>query len=150
MYKKEGQKEDCKDSRVGEKQLPGEAGDTTESKFSVLIVDDESEIREFLADYMLEKGDYSISEAGSLGETKKYFDKGKSFDIVVLDLIMPDSKGLEALEALLAYQSKTPIFVLTGYPGLEKSTLALGAKYHMEKPFSPHEVENVIRQKFVN
>lgn len=116
-------------------------------KFSVLLVDDEHEIREFLSDYMKEKGYYNILEAANLFETEKILASDEVVDLVVLDLIMPDSKGLEALAAVREKFSDVKVIVLTGYPGLRDESLSVGAALHIEKPFSPQEVEGCIRDE---
>ena len=64
---------------------------------------------------------------------------------MVLDLVMPDSKGLEALQAVKSMDKDLPVVVLTGYPGLKKDSLAMGANVHLEKPFSPKDIEETIR-----
>ncbi|MDB2447183.1 response regulator [bacterium] len=119
---------------------------TDSTKHKVLIVDDEPEIREFLTDYMIERGGYDILEAGNLGEMLDVVKKESDVDLMVLDLIMPDSKGLEALEAIKEHNQDLPVIVLTGYPGLIEPSLAAGASQHFEKPFSPKEIEGIIRE----
>lgn len=119
-------------------------GQTRKSKYKLLVVDDEPEIREFLTGFLCEKGLYEIIEAETLGETLDIVSELKDIDLVVLDLIMPDSKGLEALHAVREQNQDLPVVVLTGYPGLSKQSASLGAKRHFEKPFVPNEIESEI------
>ena len=114
---------------------------------NVLIADDEEDISEFLAEYMLEKGGYNILEASSLEQTLTILRNNHNVDIVVLDLIMADSKGLEAIMAIKNEIKEMPIIVLTGYPGLHKKSSELGVFAHIEKPFSPKDIEIEIAAK---
>ena len=111
----------------------------------VLVVDDEEEIREFLNEYMCDRGDYEVIQASSLAETIRLMNSHDDLKLVLLDLVMPDSQGLEALDAVKQVDKNLPVVVLTGYPGLKESVISRGANLHFDKPFSVREVEKSVR-----
>jgi two-component system KDP operon response regulator KdpE len=100
---------------------------------SILIVDDEPEIREWL-NTVLEDGKDKILHAGSLSEALALFTLHKPYK-VILDLILPDARGCEAVDGLKKAGAKN-IVVLTGYPGQKSEALRLGATSYIEKPCS--------------
>jgi len=100
----------------------------------VLIVDDELEFIEALAERMSARG-MIVTKSGSaveaLAEVKK-----KAFDVVVLDLQMPEMDGLEALKLLKAQKPEIQVILLTGHATVEKGieAMKLGAMDLLEKP----------------
>lgn len=100
---------------------------------SILIVDDEPEIREWL-NTVLEDGSDKIFHAGSLSEALLLYSMHKPHKII-LDLILPDARGCEAVDGLKKAGASN-IVVLTGYPGQKSEALRLGATTYIEKPCS--------------
>ena len=110
-----------------------------ERKFSVLIVDDEEQIRRLLR-YALEEAGYLVREAESgriaLGEIAL-----QSPDIIILDLGLPDTPGTEVLRALRPICT-APVLILSVL-GNEKGKIAAldaGADDYLTKPFSGGEL----------
>lgn len=83
------------------------------SKKRVLIVDDDEALRQILR-LTMEREDFEVEEAedGSAG-----LDKTDEFspDIIVLDLMMPRTNGIDMLHKLQEKSSKVPIVIMTGY-----------------------------------
>lgn len=105
----------------------------------VLIVDDESSIREVLAHY-LEAAGFAVIEAPD-GAAALRLSEASPPDLVVLDLMLPGIDGLEVCRRLRA-QSAIPILMLTAKTE-EEDKLAgfgIGADDYVTKPFSPREV----------
>lgn len=103
-------------------------------KNKILLVDDEVEFTEALAERMEARGlnvDTVESGEGALDACK-----GKDFDLVVLDLAMPGMDGLETLKRLRKQNPDLQIIVLTGRATVEKGVEAIkhGALDFIEKP----------------
>ncbi|MCC3650237.1 response regulator transcription factor [Streptomyces sp. WAC 00631] len=106
---------------------------------TVLVVEDEKEIRELLRRYM-ERAGYAVVSTGSGAEAIRLLgDRG--VDIAVLDLGLPDVDGSEVLREARE-RGGTPVVVLTARDAVEDRIrgLRLGADDYVTKPFSPTEV----------
>ncbi|HSR26353.1 MAG TPA: response regulator transcription factor [Candidatus Eisenbacteria bacterium] len=106
---------------------------------TVLVVEDERDIREVLRRY-LERAGLSVMTTGSGGEALRLLDDGPP-DLVLLDLGLPDIDGLEVLRSAVD-QRAVPVVVLTARSTTEERIrgLELGADDYVVKPFSPQEV----------
>jgi two-component system, chemotaxis family, chemotaxis protein CheY len=107
---------------------------------NILVVDDSATMRRMVIASLRQIGKVSFTEAGSGLEAieKLALDR---FELMILDLNMPDIHGMEVLQFVQGHQSfrKIPVIVLTT-KGDEKSrsdAFALGASYFMTKPFNP-------------
>jgi DNA-binding NtrC family response regulator len=120
------------------------------SKGRVLIVDDEEAIRESLEN-LLELEGYSTSTAESGGEGINAINN-EVFDLVLLDLMLPDRSGLEVVEEVRRTNAEVPILMLTAYGSLENAVKAirLGANDFLTKPWNNDklllEIEQTIKQ----
>lgn len=103
----------------------------------MLIVEDERDIREILRRY-LEREGFAVITTGSGAEALRLLDTSQ-FDLVLLDLGLPDIDGLEVLQAA---HPRVPVLVLTARAGVDDRIrgLQLGADDYVVKPFSPTEV----------
>jgi DNA-binding NtrC family response regulator len=103
-------------------------------KRRILIVDDEEGIRLIFLRALQHAG-YEPMTADSASETLRLLNEEK-FDLVLLDLSLPDAKELELLELILAQNPDLPVMILTGMP-LEQSlvdeAMARGAKEFISK-----------------
>jgi DNA-binding response OmpR family regulator len=105
----------------------------------ILIVDDESIVREVVERYLTREG-YTVRAAAD-GEAAMRLAEEETPDLVILDLMLPKVDGLEVCRRLRA-QSDVPIIMLTA-KGEETDKivgLALGADDYLVKPFSPREL----------
>ncbi|MCP5119401.1 MAG: sigma-54-dependent Fis family transcriptional regulator [bacterium] len=105
------------------------------AKSSVLVIDDEADIRESL-DILLSTEGYKVDTAEN-GATGLERLGANSYDLVLLDLMMPDRSGLEVLEEFRRKDTETPIFMLTAYGSIETAVKALkaGANDYFSKPW---------------
>jgi DNA-binding NtrC family response regulator len=101
----------------------------------ILVIDDEADIRESL-ETLLELEGYSVLSAENAAEGLKRFEEGR-FDLVLLDLMMPDRSGLELLDDFRARDKETPVFLITAYGGIDIAIQALkaGASDYFSKPW---------------
>jgi DNA-binding NtrC family response regulator len=105
-------------------------------RHSILFVDDDVQLRR-LCKIALEESDYLVSEAGNGTEALDAIQKA-TFDLVVLDLSMPDVDGFEFLKAVRDTVPKLKIVVISGFLGGSMLTAAklFGAAATLAKPFS--------------
>jgi len=109
---------------------------------TILVVEDEKEIRDLLAHYLRKEGFSPI--LASDGETAILKARKEKPDLVLLDILLPKADGLEVLRAIRSDESigRTPVVMLTA-KGDETDRvvgLELGADDYIPKPFSPREV----------
>lgn len=100
----------------------------------VLLVDDEEDFLETMADRMRTRG-LDVSTTTSATDALKMIEE-KSYDAIVMDLMMPELEGMEALKALKNKKQELQIILLTGYVTLEQviKAMKLGAMDIIEKP----------------
>ena len=115
----------------------------------ILVVDDEEDIREALKEYLAELG-YEVSVAEN-GKTAYEALLAKDYDLVLLDMFMPEMNGAEVLLRLKeAGKSPSYVVLMTGYAGEDTATIeALKQegiiKKVLRKPFSFKDLEDVIK-----
>jgi DNA-binding NtrC family response regulator len=109
------------------------AGDA--ARGSILVIDDEPDIRESL-EALLSGENYRVTLAANAAEGLKCLEK-PAFDLVLLDLMMPDKSGMQVLEEIRARDRETPIFLITAYGSVEVAVDALkrGASDYFSKPW---------------
>src|SRR5436309_6591517 len=106
------------------------------STIRILIVDDERTLRESCASVLQFEG-YQVSMC-SRGDEARETLKRNRFDIVLLDLCMPEVPGMRLLRTCLDAHPDTIVIMITGNPSVDTSieTLRPGASDHLPKPFS--------------
>jgi DNA-binding NtrC family response regulator len=99
------------------------------------VVDDEADIREGLELLLTSEGYAAeLAENGTDGLRKM---EQHAYDLVLLDLMMPDLSGMEVIEQVRQRDRETPIFMITAYGSVEAavSALKLGANDYFSKPW---------------
>lgn len=111
----------------------------------VLIVEDDKEIRSLLANFLTEKG-MTVTEAKD-GDEADSFIKSKTFDVILLDMMLPYKTGDELIKILRDNKSRegnayTPVIVISAKAELETRLDAIksGADDYITKPFDLNEV----------
>ncbi|HXW57099.1 MAG TPA: sigma-54 dependent transcriptional regulator [Candidatus Cybelea sp.] len=112
---------------------------------SILIVDDEHGIRESLGAFLREEG-YEI-DAVSSGEECLAALEHRRFDLVLMDVWLPQMDGLAALERIQAEDDAPMVVMISGHGNIETAVRAtkLGAFDFIEKPFSIGKISLVLR-----
>ena len=108
----------------------------------VLVAEDESSIREFIV-INLERSGYDVTEAEDGAQAlREYEANNGDFDIVLLDIMMPEVDGIEVCKQLRLKSSSIGIIMLTAKTQeMDKVTgLLVGADDYVTKPFSPAEL----------
>ncbi len=110
-------------------------------KGKILVVDDEIDIRESLSHFFKKEG-YSVDSASSKKEALDLFSKYE-YDVVFLDLKLPDGNGLDLLKEFLELNLESQIIVISAYGNIETavSAIKLGAFDFLEKPFSIYQAK---------
>jgi two-component system phosphate regulon response regulator OmpR len=107
--------------------------------FRVLLVEDDARLAGMVADYLAEAGFRpSIAATGEDAERRL---KAEDFDVIILDLMLPDTDGLDLCKRIRA-KSTIPLLMLTarGDPLDRVIGLELGADDYLPKPFEPREL----------
>ena len=105
----------------------------------VLVVDDDRRLRELLQKYLSENG-YLVSTAEDAAAARAQLE-GLTFDLIVLDVMMPGESGLDLTESLRA-TNPVPILLLTamGEAANRVDGFERGADDYLTKPFEPREL----------
>ncbi len=101
----------------------------------ILVVDDESGIRNLLQVLLRRRGYQPIGASG-VNEARKAIEED-SFDAIITDLMMPDGSGLDVLEAAKERDASTQVIVITAFTTTERAVEAMrqGAYDFLVKPF---------------
>ena len=111
-----------------------------EKKSHILCIDDDDKIRELL-EIFLNKHNFVVSTAKDAFEGEKTSELF-SFDLIVLDIMMPKKSGIEFLNKFRKRNTSVPIIMLTANSQLEKKTKSFnfGCDDYLIKPFEPIEL----------
>mgnify|MGYP001768361884 CR=1 FL=1 len=112
----------------------------------VLIVDDDKAFLQILAERMQNRG-MQVSTAESAAEALQLLEK-ESYDAVLLDLMMPEMGGIEALQIMRKKQPEIQVIFVTGHPSVSKGgeAITLGAMDFIPKPVDMNELTEKIHQ----
>ncbi|MGB7624422.1 MAG: sigma-54 dependent transcriptional regulator [Terriglobia bacterium] len=120
-------------------------------KANILVIDDEAEIRESLQVLLSAEG-YSVDEAEA-GDPGLQRLREKSYDIVLLDVMMPGKNGLEVLKEIRAMDHNLAVVMITAFGSVENAVAAIkaGANDFITKPWDNEklliDIENAVRQR---
>jgi len=111
----------------------------------ILIVDDEVEITEILADLLSE--DYECTRAGSAEEALARL-QDSEFHLVISDITMPGMSGLDMIPHVKELSPDTVVVMISGMQTVESAigALRLGAFDYLMKPFDLRQVEAVVKR----
>ena len=120
-----------------------------ESLGSILVVDDEEVMRDVLETLLTKEGyDVTLAQDGPAGLALA---RKKSFDAVVLDVMLPEMSGLEVLEELKKSDPDIVVLMITAFASLETAITAMkkGAFDYVTKPFKHEEVLHILKNALV-
>ena len=105
----------------------------------LLVVDDDRRIRDLLSKFLASEG-YRVTTAETAADARAKL-KGLSFDLLVLDVMMPGETGFDLAKAIRG-DSDVPILMLTARDAAESRIrgLEIGADDYLSKPFEPREL----------
>ena len=113
---------------------------------TVLVVEDEPDIREVLVEYFRSRG-YTVTGAADGRSAIAALERG-AFDLVLTDLQLPGVDGLAVLSAARRLYPSIYVIIVTGYASLDSAIQAvrLGAYDYLTKPFSLGQIDVALRR----
>ncbi len=113
-----------------------------EPSLKLLTVDDEEEITKLVRLYFSKRG-YDVLEAHNGEEAIKIIEENPDLDVILLDVMLPDTNGIDILEQVRPYLQNTVIIMVTGVNDLETvvNAMKLGADDYAVKPFRLGDLE---------
>ncbi|MDG0817529.1 sigma-54-dependent transcriptional regulator [Bdellovibrio svalbardensis] len=120
------------------------------NKLHTLIVDDEAELRRSVISILqsaMPEIEFSIEEAATGKEALDKV-KAKTWDLVLMDVKMPEMNGLEALTAIKEHDPRTFVVLMTAHSNLHDAVQAIkdGAYDYVEKPVKPELLTEIVRK----
>ncbi|MES2801049.1 MAG: sigma-54 dependent transcriptional regulator [Bdellovibrionota bacterium] len=119
-------------------------------KLNTLIVDDEQELRKSVASILLNSMPdvtFNITEAAN-GREAVELAKKEFWDLILMDVRMPEIDGLEALRQIKEIDPRTFVVIMTAHSNLNDAIIAIkdGAYDYVEKPVSPEKLSTIVRK----
>jgi DNA-binding NtrC family response regulator len=122
--------------------LPGE----DVADFNILVIDDDRDVCDYLEDFLTHEG-YRVR---SLIDPTKAIEeiKSESYNLIVLDLMMPRLGGIDLLEQIRKLDDDIAVVILTGYPSFETAAASIQHEVsaYIKKPFSSDDLREVIQR----
>lgn len=115
----------------------------------LLIVEDDSNLRTALF-RLLTRKNYHVVTAQNKSEALQFFQSSSKFDLILVDLQLPDGNGLDLISEVKRLQHDCPSIVLTAFGTIDVAIQAtrLGAYHFLTKPFNIDELSNLIEKAF--
>lgn len=119
------------------------------SKRSILVVDDEKHIRDYLSTFLSRCG-YAVESAGSGDEAIQRLASGYMPAVILLDIMLPGKDGLEVLSSIKCTHAAIPIIILSGNGQIKTvvEAMKIGASDYLTKPFEEEALELAIENVF--
>jgi DNA-binding NtrC family response regulator len=120
-------------------------------QLSVLVVDDDPDVCEYLKDFLVADG-YGVEVCNDSTQVVGTL-KESDYHVVVLDLMMPKLSGIDLLERIREVDDDIAVIILTGFPSLEtaQSSIRHDVSAYIRKPFQAKEfreaIERIARKK---
>ncbi len=114
----------------------------------VLVIEDEVGISNNIRKILSKKG-YDVDQAITKNEALQKIEE-TAYKVILLDLKIPEVRGLELLEAIREKGRDTAVIIITGYASIESAveTSRLGAMSYLHKPFTPDEIRDATDNAF--
>ena len=120
-----------------------------EPNLHALIIDDDKQMRKLFRIFAEEEG-YTVTEVDDGNDGIKTFQDKNCFQLVITDILMPNSSGIDVIKALRERCSKAKIIAVSGGNMVDSATHlkvaeALGADHVFEKPINIEDFRKVIQ-----
>ena len=107
-------------------------------KYSILVIDDEIEILDMLSRFLNRNPNFTVQTFSNPVSALSSINDNTKYDLVLLDIMMPQMNGLDVLEKLKEINSDQKVIMMTAYSTLDKvlKSHKIGATNYVMKPFS--------------
>jgi PAS domain S-box-containing protein len=135
---------------VSQAELPAvesSAPQLIEGRGSILLVEDEANLRETNAEFLAAIG-YSVLCAGSGPEALSIVKKAGNIDLVITDVVMPRMSGREFVDRLLELRPETKLLFVSGYADdvVLQSGISMNGTPFLQKPYSLHQLGRKVNE----
>ena len=112
----------------------------------ILVIDDDKAMRDACYQILSRQG-YLVELAASARHGITLLER-ISFDVILLDLVMPDMDGLETLKKIRTLDPEVEIIIITGYGTIQSAveSIKAGAFHFLSKPFVPDDLRNLVNR----
>jgi len=112
----------------------------------IAVLDDDHDFRNYIADFLGDEGLYTVRAFAHPDDLFAACNERRP-DIVLLDMMMGESRGDKVLEELLLRWPKLCVIIITGYPSLEdmRATFRMKVFDYLAKPFSLSQLRQILR-----
>ena len=116
----------------------------SEAPAQILVIDDDKAMRDACFQILSRQG-YQVELAASASQGLTLLER-PSFDAILLDLVMPDMDGLEALKKIKTLDPDVEVIIITGYGTIQAAveSIKAGAFHFLSKPFVPDDLRNLV------
>jgi len=113
----------------------------------ILVVDDHAVVRAGVRHFLADEDGVTVSDEAATAETAMRLIRSAEFDLVLLDISMPDKSGVEILKSIKRERPDLPVLVLSMHPENRYAIqlLRFGASGYLQKEAMPTELINAIR-----
>jgi len=137
-------------TRASDEREPTLGGPETEARGSetILLVEDEPSVRRVVRRFLEQRG-YTVLDAPDGAAAERVFEEClASIDLVVTDVVMPDTSGPELIDRLVRRRPGIPVLYVSGYTAgvISRQGLPEGAVALLEKPFTPEALGRKVRE----
>jgi DNA-binding NtrC family response regulator len=110
----------------------------------ILVIDDDKAMRDACFQTLTRQG-YQVEVAPNARQGLSTLER-TTFDVILLDLVMPDMDGLEALKKIKAMDPEVEVVIITGYGTIQSAVecIKAGAFHFLSKPFVPEDLRNLV------
>ncbi len=110
----------------------------------ILVIDDDKAMRDACYQILARQG-FQVAVAPSAREGLAFLES-RSFDVILLDLVMPDIDGLEALKSIKALDTESEVIIISGYGTIPSAVESIksGAFHFLSKPFAPDDLRHLV------
>jgi CheY-like chemotaxis protein len=118
------------------------SGDAVSAGGSVLVIEDDPDVRDVVGAMLAGLG-YSVCACANVDEGVGKLSSGQAFDVVLADIVMPETSGIELLSLVRRWRPRTPVVLMTGKAyGLESAVD--GGLIPLLKPFTRDQLQTVL------
>ena len=111
---------------------------------SVFLIEDDVSVRDIVEDLLVLLG-YAVVACGNAEEAIARLNAGKDCDVVITDVAMPGTSGLEVATLIRRWRPRTPVILISGDPGAIESAIEDGY-VPLLKPFTADQLQSVMNE----